>query len=162
MKLGSDTNYHGPLVLQRNMTEWHQDISVSRLAFHLSKHHKLTLEPLCMHTSPISQFQTTLLESCPTSNYDASTCSRLSSQDTHPFIGSHMPSELLPHDCSPKYHCSLGSTYDHMPKPRAILLHSLSRTLLLSDKLLRHQEFPYTHGPILGLASPCACKKASK
>ena len=41
-------NCHDPVVLQLNMTMRHQDTSVSRLAFHSSKHHKQTLAPLRM------------------------------------------------------------------------------------------------------------------
>ena len=71
-----------------------------------------------------------------------STCSRLSSQDTHLFIGSHMPSKVTPHECSPKYPCSFGRTCDHVTRSRDTPLNLLSPTLILSDKLLRHQGFP--------------------
>ena len=84
----------------------------------------------------ISQFRTTPTESCPICNYDVFTCSRLSIQNTHPFIGSYMLSKPTPHDYSPKYLCSLGSTYDHVPRLCDTPLHSSSHTLILSDKLL--------------------------
>ena len=133
----------------------HQDISVSRSAFHLSKHQKRTLAPLCMHTGPHKP--TSNVESCPIDNYDVFTCSRLFSQDTHPFIGSYTPLRLMPHNYSPKSPCFLGSTYDHVPRLRGTLLHPSSPTLILLDKL-KHQGLTYAHGPILGLASLHACK----
>ena len=118
---------------------------------------------LCAYIlAPISQLRKTPTESYPTGNHDAFTCSSFIAETLTPFISSRMPSRLMPHDYSPKYPCSLGSTCDHVPRSRGTPLHPSSPTLILSDKLLRHQGFPYTHGPILRLASLHACKQAPK
>ena len=101
-------SYARPLSMSLCMRVSHLVHCVSWVVESHGKHHKQTLTPLCVH----------------------------SSRDTCSFIGSHVPSRLMPYDCSPKYACSFGSTYGHVPRSRGTPLHPSSPTLILSDKLL--------------------------
>ena len=131
---------HGPVVLQWNMTVQHQDTSVSRSAFHLSKQHKRIYVSLCMHYGPHK----------PISNDSHRVLPHRQLRDLHRF--SHAIKVytiwLL---C--KYPCSLCSTFDHVPRFRGTPLHSSSPTLTLVDKL-----FKVPKAPMRLWANPCVGK----
>ena len=144
--------YHGLVVLQRNMPTWYQDTSTSRSVFPMSKHHKWTLTPLYMHFGPHKPTSNDSRRVLPTCNYDWFYVLKLSSWDTSLFIGSpcHQGSR---HTTTHLSILILLVAVVTMCHAHGTALYLSSPTLILSNKLLRHQGFPYIHGLIIRLAS---------